>query len=185
MPTWLSDPPNSLDLVLGILFVAALGVWVRGRKRGVGIVAVVFGLLFFGLIMLDIFLESPREESIRKVNLMVKHCNDNDWPKLAEHLSKDFKFNGFTQDGVKVLFDRGQQFGVKVSVWDFDKEQVRMVSDDKVEIEFNAKGEAMGKPFPTHIKAIFVREGGQFRALSFETFDIIDRRKRLDLPGVP
>lgn len=70
MPNVLSDPPFLLYAILFIGFVIAGAVWYRLRSRKSLIAVAILALLLGALILIDRLVESPREESVRRVEAM-------------------------------------------------------------------------------------------------------------------
>lgn len=186
MPTLLSDPSTTTYVLLGLAAAAAGFGWVRTRTRTslrvfaalVGLVALVAGV--------DYFVESPREEAVRRVRLMEAAINARDWAALAGHLSEQFKFRTFTKAAFR---DKVSAAGadVRVHFTAFDRDQVEYQPGGAVKIGF--AGQADSPRFPqrgaVYIEAMFAPDpDGVLRMQSVEAFNYIKRRDPESIPGL-
>jgi len=189
MPIWLIDPDTTTYLLLIVLLFAALGNWIRSRKRGAGFAVGIVALLLLALYLCDRLYESPREESVRKVQLMVDAFNSNNWEQFQQHLSHGTLVRGVTVLVLKPTFQLGTRFNAKVTVWNFDRGSVKYLTgpEPAVEIAFDAKAQALnGEMIPKHVRATFVRDAdGQYRVQNFKTFNILSKNSEEPIPGAP
>jgi hypothetical protein len=191
MPTFLSDPPQAVYLILAGFLVAVGLVWLnrRGRKS----LAVFVGVLVLVLlvVLLDRIFESPREEAVRRVQAMAKAADAKDTEAFVAHVADTVVYRGangeftISRDRLRQLpfWSLLRQFNVHVATWDFSRADVTEVHANTIEIGFMAKGESDGKPFPMYFRAKFVRQSdGQMKMASFDSFDPLKRtNERTDL----
>ncbi len=189
MPIWLIDPETTTYLLLIVFLIVALGVWLRSRKRGAMMAMGIIALMVLALYLCDRLYESPREEAVRKVQLMVDAFNSNNWEQFQQHLSHGTLVRGVTVLVLKPTFQLGTSFNAKVAVWNFDRDSVKYLPgpEPAVEIAFDAKAEALnGQMIPKHVRATFVRDSdGQYRVQNFKTFNIVNKSSEEPLPGAP
>ncbi len=102
MPNFLSDPPFLLYAILFIGFVVAGAVWYRLRSRKSLIAVTAIGALLGVLILIDRFVESPREESVRRVEAMAAAATARDPTRFVEQIAKSFAYNGKTREDAKL-----------------------------------------------------------------------------------
>src|SRR4051812_33608597 len=98
MPTVLSDPAPILYVILAIVVGALAMVYARTRKRGdlyrlIGAAAVLLTLF-----IIDRLVESPREESTRKMREIVTASKAKKVDDIARHVSDSFSYNGMNKE---------------------------------------------------------------------------------------
>ncbi|QEL20068.1 hypothetical protein [Limnoglobus roseus] len=191
MPTFLSDPSLSLYGLLAVVFIVALAVWYRRRDRKSLIAAGVTGLLLFGLCLIDLTFESPREEATRRVQTMAVAASAAtlDPARFVEQLSPTFQHNGGNREKVRTSGVWGliRQHNARAVVWGFGKSEFEQIGENEIEIGFYCKAEATGFPGPGvwYAKGRFIRDpDGQFRAKGIKFINIQDRSDAT-IPGFP
>jgi hypothetical protein len=190
MPTFLSDPPQVVFLVLVALTLLTGAIAFNTRHRA-SIIAfgVVLGVLLL-LLILDFSFESPREESIRRVQAMVKAADAKNPAAFVEHLADTVEFHNSTglpehkkREALKAsqFWEILKQYDVRVVAWDYS--QLETTDPNKVEIGFMAKGESGGKPYPVYIRATFTRQpDGQMKLSGFRSLNPMNRTEPLPIP---
>lgn len=190
MPTFLSDPPQFVFLVLAALTLLTAAVAFNKKSRGAFIAfAAVLGILAL-LVLLDFGFESPREESIRRVQAMVKAADAKNPAAFVEHLADTVEFHNSTgqaepkkRETLKAsqFWEILKQYDVRVVGWDY--EQLDTAGADRVEIGFMAKGESGGKPYPVYIRATFTKQGdGTMKLSGFRSLNPVNRTEPLPIP---
>jgi hypothetical protein len=196
MPTFLSDPPQALYLVLGAAFVVTGVIAAQYQNRRTLIPFVVAFLLLVGLFVIDRMFESPREESVRRAQAIAAAADARNPDQLVAHLADAIEYRAgdgtahqFTRDDLKnhTFWNTLRHFNVHVAVWDFSRDEVKEIDDNTVEIGFMAKGEVPdGKQIPLYVRATFKRQSdGQFKLTSFRTFEALDRSRPFAIHGFP
>jgi hypothetical protein len=195
MPTFLSDPPQLVYIVLGLALVVtgAIAAQKQDRKAILPFVAA-FGLMLV-VFLIDKFIESPREESVRRAQMMSVAADAKNPEAFIEHIAETFEYQGEETEPRKIKRDdlknshfwsMLRQLNVRVVVWDFSRDDVKVIDENTVEIGFMAKGESGGKPFPLYVRATFKRQSnGEFKLTSFRTFDPANHTKPLQIPQFP
>ncbi|HVL12158.1 MAG TPA: hypothetical protein VM529_06315 [Gemmata sp.] len=195
MPTFLSDPPPALYLVLAAAVFITGGVWFNSRTRraaaALGTVALSLALLF----LIDRLVESPREEAVRRAQAMVQAADARDPEAFLSHVADQVEYRGET---AAVTVTREQlrnsqiwgllkQYNAHVAAWDFSRSDVAQPDDKSIEIGFLAKGEAGGKQVPMYFRARFARQpDGQMKLVGLESFDPLKRvNERKSIPFFP
>lgn len=195
MPTFLSDPPPAVYFVLvGAVIVLGL-VWLNKRDRRS---LVAFGIAVAVLLvvaLIDKAVESPREESVRKVQQMANAATAHNQDAFVAEIADTVEYSGggqpvkLTKEQIRHsgFWQTLQQFSVRVAVWDFSREDVKQIDDNTVEIGFLGKGEVPdGKQFPVYVRATFARQpDGKMRLTKFATFDPMSHDKPLPIPNFP
>jgi hypothetical protein len=196
MPSFLSDPPFSVYLLLALLVFVTGGIWSSNRtRRSLCFFLGAFGLLV-AVLLLDTFFESPREESVRRVQAMMKAANDRDTEAFVNHLADTVQYRGesanpvtFTRDQIRKagFWNLLRQHNVTVAAWDFSRTDVKELGEDRIEIGFLAKGEVEGKPFPVYFRATFSRQSdGQMKLSQLASFDPLKRQNApMSIPQFP
>jgi hypothetical protein len=191
MPTFLSDPPQWVYIVLGgfLVITAVLAAQKQDRRA-----VIPFGIAF--LLMLLVFLldkvsESPREEAVRRTHLMAMAADAKNADAFVEHVADKVEIQGkvATRDELRKspFWPQLKQFDVHVAVWNFSRDDVTQIDDNTIEIGFLAKGEVKGgQQMPLYGRATFGRQpDGSFKLIAFKAFDPINRTNTFTIPNFP
>ena len=195
MPTFLSDPPFSVYLVLVAVVLVAFAVWFSNRsRRSLAVLAGASALLAV-VFLIDMLFESTREEAVRRAQAMVKAADARDTEAFVSHIADKFEYRG---EGQPVTVTRDQlrkapfwevlkQYKIHVAAWDFARADVEHINDDTVEIGFLAKGEGQGQQVPIYLRARFARQAdGQMKLTAIASFDPLKRvNERKTIPYFP
>jgi hypothetical protein len=194
MPTVISDPPQTIYLVLLAAVIVSALVWLNRREKRS--LYAFFGVLAVAsfVVLLDRLFESQREEAVRRVQAMMTAADRRDPEAFASHLAESVKYQGdertqidFTRDQLRrhAFWSLLGQFNVHVAAWDFSRDDVRWPDSNSVEIGFLAKGETESKQIPYYFRATFTRQtDGQMKLTRLASFDPLNREKRLSIPGL-
>lgn len=190
MPTWLSDPSNTFYILALVIALVAVGLWVHKKDRPnlvraavvVGLVALVF--------LIDLGVESPREESVRKTKEMVQAANERKWDQMAAHMSDQFEWRKRKKDSFRTdVADNATRFNVTVNVKDFNRDTVKYSADgNSVDIGFVAQATVpgMAELVPYYVVAKYGKDpDGQFRLRTFTVYEFVDRTKEANIPHLP
>lgn len=194
MPTFLSDPPGTVYLLLvGSVIVVGL-VWFnrRGRTALVAVAVVTSAMLL--LVGFDCAFESPREEAVRRVMAMASAADTRNREEFASHVADTITYQDenrtitLSRDQLRkhAFWDILRNFNVHVATWDFARADVNKVDDRTIEIGFLGKGETEGKQFPVYMRARFSRQSdGQMKLVALASYDPLQRaNKRISIPGL-
>lgn len=177
MPTFLSDPSTAFYIVLLIVVAVAAIMWFRRQDRATTIRFIIALILCLGVYLCDRFVESPREEAVRRIESMVTAVNQRNATEFLAQVSESFEYKGRKKAEADRLIDLARQHSVQVSVWDFARDRVTFPSENQVEIVFDAKAESpSGGPFLRHVRARFVKDpDGQWRMQTFTPYNIAQK----------
>ncbi len=172
MPVLISDPPLIGLFALALVVLVVGGLWLRYRKRSLLAVAGVLLVLLVAWFVAGLLLESPREESVRRVNDMAAALTAKDWAKFGENVSESFDWEGRKKADLKGPFDLAGRQNLRAAVWSFALTDPPRVSDTEVVISFEARASPpSGEPFLRRIEATFVKDpDGKFRLKGFSPF---------------
>jgi hypothetical protein len=197
MPTFLSDPPTAVYLALALAVIVTGYLWFTRRERK-STLAFAVSLALFGLIgLLDYLFESPREESVRRVQEMIGAANARNREAFVSHIAERFEYEGEGAEAKKTItrdqllrsgfWDVLAHFNVTVAAWGFDRSDVKLISDETIEIGFLASGKAEGKQIPLYFRARFTRQpDGQMKLTNLASYDPIQGvRERRGIPNFP
>jgi hypothetical protein len=193
MPTFFSDPPVWLYLLLGCALVVTGGIAAQYQDRRT---TLSFGIAFFLLLLvflLDRTNESPREEAIRRTHQMKMAADAKNPDAFVEHVADEVVLQG-TGEGKKLtreelkkhpFWNTLRAFDVSVDVWDFAREDVKDFGNGTIEIGFMGKGTPQnGKPIPVYLRATFMKQpDGSYKLTALRTFEPLDHTKPLTIPG--
>ncbi len=187
MPTFLSDPPLTTLVLLGLVALVFLGIWTRNRKLWPVLVGGVAAVLFVVLLLLGLLYESPREQAIRSITEMAESIGKKDWATFSSHISENFNANGMDKQGMEQGFRQlSETFQLRATAWNFALTEPVIYTDTEIVIRFDAKGEAQGQGQALkHFTAKFVKEGDQFRMVNFVAYNFMNNTAVEPLPGMP
>ncbi|MCE9529582.1 MAG: hypothetical protein K8T89_00345 [Planctomycetes bacterium] len=190
MPSALSDPSPTL-FVFVIIIVALLGLfWLRSKKTGDLVRFLAGAGALLALFLIDRFVESPREQMVRKVEEMAKSSQDKKWEDVFLHVSDSFKYKTMAGGEIdkKVLREKVKQadsipefsgFGVS----NLHRAEFRPIDDKNAKIGFSARV----KHIEHWIIAVFTKDAdGQWRMSEFTAYppDKQDRAARVGIMGL-
>jgi hypothetical protein len=193
MPTFLSDPPVWLYLLLGgALVITGCLAAQRQDRRTTTAFAIMF-LLMMLVFLIDRTHESRREEAVRRTQVMAMAADAKNPDAFAEQLADSVLIQGagegrtLTREEIKKspVWATLRNFTVGVAVWDFAREDVRELDNGAVEIGFMGKGTPQGsQPIPVYLRATYARQAdGSYKLTVLRTFEPIDRTKPMSIPG--
>jgi hypothetical protein len=195
MPLLLSEPPVALVALLGVLglLVAGAGLvvrfavpeqpWARTLGRALLGVGGLLLLLALAWLVAGFFIESPREEAVRRVNDMANAVTENNWAKFSENVSDSFEAKGRKKADLKGVFDQGGAYNLRAVAWDFaPTDQPLTVTEVVIQFEGKATA-ATGEPLMRHFEATFVKDpDGKFRMKTYKAFDFVQKNQPVDVP---
>ncbi len=196
MPIFLSEPPVILVALLGVLGLLAAGVglvvrvtlaeqpWAKSLGRAILVVGVLLLLLAFAWFIAGFFIESPREEAVRRVGTMADAVTEKNWAKFSENVSESFDVKGMKKADLKQRFDQGGAYNLRAVAWDFAPTDPPRMTDTEVVIQFEGKATAAtGEPLLRHFEATFVKDpDGKFRMRRYQAFDYVQKSQKEDVP---
>ena len=184
MPTFLSDPPDSLYIALFVLMLAGVGIWVRTRKRKTMIAAGVGIGLFAGLFLIDKLFDSPREIVIRAAGEFERDFNTGDWNKFEKHIAEDFDRKGKKKKDIKTAYDFAKSYNAKIALWSFNRDDVA-VNGDTITVGFDAKPEGPeAEAFHRYVRASFKKSSnGKYQLVTYTTYKSLNRNAEEEIAG--
>jgi len=197
MPTFISDPPLGVYLFLALGTIVSFAVWVNKRNRASLIVFGCFLSLLALVILLDRLFESPREQSIRRVNEMAKAIDDRNKDAFLSHVADSFQYQGDSSQPITIEREKLRQSSMwsilsqyninHVAAWDFTRDDFTEVNENTVEIGFLGKAVVEGKDIPMYFRARFTRQAdGQMKLTSLASYDPMKRtNERKGIPNFP
>lgn len=190
MPVFFSDPSPTSYVIVAIMVAVLAGNYLRSQRRRdllplIGGVAVLLAVF-----LIDRFVESPREESMRRMQEMSAASASKKWDDMFKNVSESFAYkgaNGGTTDkkalrekvrSVEAMIDKG------FVVWDFTRSDFRQIDDKNAEIGFRAQ--VKERPETVHyVKATFTKDpDGQWRMAGFTCYEPINTKERRSIPGL-
>jgi hypothetical protein len=200
MPTLLADPPQVLYLLLGgVLVVAGLVATQRQSRRALAAFAATF-FLILALFLIDRVVETPREEAVRRTQVLAmaadaKNPGTFSPDVFAEQLADRVTIASGNEPGKTLTRDEVKKHpfwhtlranGVHVAAWGFSRDDAKQIDDGTVEIGFMGKGEVGDKQIPAYVRATYARQpDGSFKLGALRTFDPINHKEGLAIPGFP
>ena len=188
MPTWLIDPPFIVYLVLGTVAIIFGALWLREPSRG-NLVRFAVGaglLVLVGLI--DLLVESPREAAVRKIKAMAAASQSKKSSEFGQYVSDSFRYHNLDKGGLisRVVSAEGQPDFQGVIVSDFDRQYVKMLDENRVQVGFVVK--PIGYPILGYFVLADFRKDpdGEWRLATFELYDksAKDLQTPVNAPGL-
>lgn len=185
-----ADPPRSLYLVLAVATIITGAVCAYHQTRRSFLAFFGIGSILLALYLLDTFVESPREESSRRVKLMAAAATQSNPRAFLEHVASTFEMNGRRKVDLESSPAWGliRQYSARIAVWGFTRDDFRQVNDSEIEIGFSAKAEEGGGAFlQRYVRATFIREGDAWRMNAIRFYDLknLENLKEDPVPGFP
>src|SRR5437763_185273 len=95
MPDWLVEGDLTLYAVVACVGLVCLAVWWRTRRRRYAVIAGLAAVALVGLVLLDRYVESDREQMVRKVQEIAVAVPARDFAHMFRHISDSFNRHGF------------------------------------------------------------------------------------------
>ncbi len=171
MPTFLSDPPDSLYITVFILMLAGVGIWYRYRTRKTLIAAGIGAGLFAALLLIDVFFDSPREIVIRTAKEFQTDFNTGEWNKFEKHIAENFDRKGRKKNDVKAAYELTKAYNAKVALWSFNRDDV-VVQGDTITVGFDAKPEGPeAEAYHRYVRGRFAKgPNGKWQLVSYTAY---------------
>jgi len=183
MPTALSDPSSTLYIVLGAIVVVLGSIAARRQKRADVINFAIPAAALLALFLIDRFIESPREQTVRKIADMGRASRDKKYDELFKHVSDSFKYKSTDK---KALMERAKQaegigFG-GIAEYALDRSQFKQIDETTLEQGFRVKHN--GQPeLHFFVVGTFKKEAdGEWRLTTFKLFDPVNSNDEKDIP---
>lgn len=190
MPDLLSDPPTWMYVILSSPALVCFWAFVRYQTQKSLLRFILAAIAPTALLVCDRLFESPREEAVRRVELIVEALNQRDKDKVLEHISADFDYHTYKKPLLRNLatWDLITSHNVQFSAWDFDRDDI---VDDKlpgeIAIGFSAIGKSPDATIPpVYIRATFTKDpDGRYRVKTFVVKDPMQKMNGEDknVPG--
>jgi hypothetical protein len=188
MPPFLADPSPGLLLILGIAALVSFGVWFRWRGKKPLIAAVILLALLGLVVLIGSMYESPREEAVRRVNLMCEAATKANGDQFVEQISTTFNSGGVKRDALRTSPAWGlvKQYSAKVTASGFSRDDFQQVNDSTCIIGFMAKAEATDGFVLRYTKGTFNKDpDGQWRLKDIQFYNAINTKQTEPIPGFP
>ncbi|VTS03108.1 hypothetical protein [Tuwongella immobilis] len=187
MPRWLADPSflTYCVLVLAVLLGGVRLLLKQNRSALLLFAGCLVALV--GLFLVDTFWDSGRERANSQVQAMAEATRQKRYSEILPRLTADFRVRSI---GKNQLANRFQQIDTTygwegAEVWDFDRSEVKYITDDRVEIGFMSKAKGYNALF--YCRSTFQREAdGDWRMQTLELYHPLNRTNAppVDVPGL-
>lgn len=185
MPTALSDPSLSLYAILGVATVLLGIIALRRQKRSDAINFCIPAAALIALFVIDMAVESPREQTVRKIQEMGQASRDKKYDDIFKHVSDSFKYRSLDKKALqdKAKQAEGQGFG-GFSEYDLARSSFRPMEDGTIEQGFRVNVK-LAQDFPFYVKGTFKKDpDGEWRLVTFKLFDAINMNDEKEIPGL-
>ena len=180
MPTFLSDPPSNFYIFLAVITIITGAIWLNGRSRKALLAFLVSLAILLLLFLIDKFVESPREQAVRKIQELAQATQGSDAAAISKHFSEQFRYGTTTKKQVSEKLQqmkRSWPDWTGGDVWSFDRAEYEMPNEKTLKIGFS--GQARGFPQTIHfLKATFQLEAdGEWRITGLAFYDPLQKDK--------
>jgi hypothetical protein len=188
MPTWLVEGNPTAYFLVACAAFGCIAAWWRTRKVKYAIAGAVALCALIGLLVLDRFVESDREQMIRKVQEIAAAISSHDVDRAFTHVSDRFDRAGVRKSTFRSFAESRirSRFVTDVQVWDFAvTEAARERRRGVVECFFKVRG-SFGETQPgAFVQVVFTLDSdGQWRVSNFDWFSsITDSTTPMPIPG--
>jgi cell division protein FtsW (lipid II flippase) len=185
MPDLLADPPLLLIVFAAVLLLITGAVWFRSRTQRSLFAFLVALLLVVLLVLLDFGFESAREQAKRKLLAMRDAANARRWADVSTHVSTKFQYSGMNKASFETFVNRtATQANATVAFNGFSKDDYEKLPDGRIRIGFNARVESQGQQAAVYVIAFFALEGDEWRMVTFQVKDYVQREgPEIRMPG--
>lgn len=191
MPTVVSDPSPTFYVVLAMIGVVAVWYWFRSSQtRRVTLTVLGILLAIASVVLIDILVESPREEAVRKLTSIAASANARDWDRVFAEFAERFRYHGSDRASFRnLVVPNAERYDAQIHFKGFDRESVTMLEEGHWRLGFIAQVSAPSfENIPYYVEAEFLREAdGQYRMLGFRVYNIARRVQGGEetVPGLP
>lgn len=185
MPTALSDPSIALYAILGVATVLLGILALRRQKRSDLINFCIPAAALIALFVIDKAVESPREQTVRKIQEMGKASRDKKYDDIFTHVSDSFRYRTLDK---KALRERAKQadgmgFG-GFAEYDLARSSFIPMQDGTIEQGFRVNVK-LTQDVPFYVKGTFKKDpDGEWRLVTFKLFDPINMNDEKEIPGL-
>ena len=175
MPTFLSDPPDSLYLASAVAVLIAFGLWIRYRSRKALYGLAATAVFFLSLVAADLLFDSPREIVIRSAKDFQTDFNTGEWNKVEKHIADNFDRKGRKKADVKAAFEFTKAYNAKVALWSFNRDDV-VVAGDTITCGFDAKPEGPeAEAYHRYVRAKFAKgANGKWQVVGYTSYKVLN-----------
>lgn len=167
------DPTATIYAVLGACtVVTGFAAYQSPKRIPIGLFLVALAVLL-AVAVTDYFIESPREEVVRKLDELAAAARDGDFDRMVEHISKDFKTTKslprvgvLTKEALKEKARTYERYAKTLRIASTPRETVRY-NEDRTEVTLGVKVVVSERPV-TGVITFRKEEDGEYRAVRGE-----------------
>lgn len=184
MPTALSDPTTALYAILAAITLVLGAIAIRRQKRSDLINFAIPAIALAALFIIDRMVESPREQSVRKIQEMGSASRDKKYDDVFKHVSESFKYKSLDKKSLQDRAKAAEAMGFGgIGEYDLARSSFKEIDANTIEQGFRVKH--TGQPeLHFYVVATFKKDGdGEWRLSTFKLFDPINTKDEKDIPG--
>jgi low affinity Fe/Cu permease len=189
MPDWLVEGNPYVYFVLACAGAGLLYGWWRSRKPRLAIATGIVAVLILGFFLLDHFIESDREQMVRKIGEVADAVSMNDVDRAFLNVSEHFDHGGINKEAFRQYCRgvRGRGEVTEVKVWDQEVVDIsRPAKTGAVAFRFKVVGSWGQSPPNYFARANLIQDpDGQWRIVNFNLYDAMNQSTTpLPIPGL-
>jgi hypothetical protein len=187
MPSWLTNDPTLLYIVLATATLGLLAAW-RTQRRRESAVGAILAVLLMAVVWLVGYL-SPSETTtvMRTIEAMARAGGRGDMNVAFRDVSNDFQHRLYDKHDFRKRVDAVlQRYEIKeIRVWDFEPGEIsRPKRVARIGFHLKVRGSWSAGLEYLYCDTEFVLEAdGKWRLKGFELFNPLDRRQQITVPG--
>jgi ketosteroid isomerase-like protein len=185
MPTFLSDPSQSLYIILVAIAVVLAAVAVRRQRRSDLFNFLIVAIPLLALVLIDVAVESPREQVEKAIKEMGTATRAKKVDDVFKHISDSFKYKSLDKKGLQDKARQAEAIGFGgISEYDLARSGFRAIDANTIEQGFRVKHN--GQPEAHfYVVGTFKKDtDGQWRLSTFKVFDPVNIKDEKDIPGL-
>jgi hypothetical protein len=195
MINWFAEPSVAFYLLLLIIGLILLAAWWRTRKRKYLVLLAADVALAGAVFALDRFLESDREQVVRKTGEAARSIEARDLDRFFRHVSDRFRYGSSDKARFRAVLEQNRTQGnvQSIEVWDIQVEKYPGQDGnppDEMTVRFRLRvtGSYGGGPQQGAFtcRSVFVRDPDEeWRLKGFRVFPLVgDESSEIQVPGL-
>jgi hypothetical protein len=190
MPYWLVEGDLTLYAILAAVGIVCAAIWLRTGRRKYAIVAGAAAVAILTLSLLDRFVESDREQMIRKVQDIADGVQSRNFDRVFRHVSDGFRRGTFDKAQFRSFAQEAshRRNVTEFQAWGFVPGDVsRQNRRGELEFSFKIRGNwSAGTEYFVAKTAWTMDSDGEWRLQNFDVFNpFTDATSPIQIPGWP
>ncbi len=172
---WLFEGQAAVYVLLAVVAILLLGFWWQYRKRALLALAAAVGFLMLGYYLLDVLVETDREQIQRKVAEMGVGLRERKLDTVFQHISESFRYETRDKQAMRKAAEEAMnRLNVReAQLWEIQIESIDRPAK-KAKVQFLGKAQTnftSGQEYLRIVGEFTLDPDGQWRLKSFNAFN--------------